>query len=152
MRYWLMKSEPDAFSIHDLAQKGRERWDGVRNFQARNFMRDEMRMGDLVLFYHSSVTPAGVVGLAEVVSESYTDLTQFDPQSDYYDPRSKKEQPLWQLVDIGYVRTFPKMVPLDELRIHPATQTMRVCQRGNRLSITPVTEQEFQAVLALAEA
>ncbi len=151
MHYWLFKSEPDAYSIDDLSRDGKEAWTGVRNYLARNFMRDSMQVGDKILYYHSSTTPPGVVGLAEVVSEPYPDPTQFDQSSEYFDPKAKPESPTWILVDIGFVATFSKIITLQELRDTPATAAMRVCQKGNRLSITPVTQTEYEAVLSLAQ-
>lgn len=153
MRYWLMKSEPDVFSLADLkARPGqREPWDGVRNYQARNFMRDAMRPGDGVLFYHSNTQPPGIVGLAEVASEPYPDPTAFDKKSKYYDPKSSKEQPRWILVDVRYRSTFAQMVTLDAMKTMPKLKDMRVLQRGNRLSITPVTQAEFKAICRAGE-
>jgi predicted RNA-binding protein with PUA-like domain len=148
MQYWLMKSEPDTFSLQDLESRPeqREPWDGVRNYQARNFMRDEMRLGDLVLFYHSNTKPPGVVGLAEVVSDPYPDPTAFDKNSKYYDPKSKKENPTWILVDVGFKAQFKTGVTLEMMKAMPELQSMRVLQKGNRLSITPVTQEEYQAI------
>lgn len=151
MQYWLMKSEPDTFSLQDLESRPeqREPWDGVRNYQARNFMRDEMRLGDLVLFYHSNTKPPGVVGLAEVVSDPYPDPTAFDKNSKYYDPKSKKENPTWILVDVGFKAHFKTGVTLEMMKAMPELQSMRVLQKGNRLSITPVTQEEYQAITQL---
>ena len=151
MQYWLMKSEPDTFSLQDLESRPeqREPWDGVRNYQARNFMRDEMRLGDLVLFYHSNTKPPGVVGLAEVVSDPYPDPTAFDKNSKYYDPKSKKENPTWILVDVGFKAHFKTGVTLEMMKAMPELKSMRVLQKGNRLSITPVTQEEYQAITEL---
>lgn len=148
MNYWLMKSEPETFSFQDLKArpKQREPWDGVRNYQARNFMRDDMKVGDLVLFYHSNTKPPGIVGIAEIVSEPYPDPTAFDKKSNYYDPKSKKEQPTWILVDVGFKEGFKTMVTLEMMKEMTELQDMRVLQRGNRLSITPVTSKEFKAI------
>ncbi|NCG09121.1 MAG: EVE domain-containing protein [Verrucomicrobia bacterium] len=148
MRYWLMKSEPDVFSLADLkARPGqREPWDGVRNYQARNFMRDAMQKGDTVLFYHSNTNPPGIVGLAEVASDPYPDPTAFDKKSKYYDAKSDPENPRWILVDVRYCETFSRMVTLEAMKAMPALAEMRVLQRGNRLSITPVTAAEFKAI------
>lgn len=151
MAHWLIKSEPSEFSIQDLAKKTIEPWTGVRNFQARNTMRDLMQVGDLVLFYHSSITPPGVVGVAKVGSKPYPDPTQFDPESDYFEPRATPEKPVWYLVDMHYQSTFNRMVTLDELREHPETSTMVVTKRGMRLSVQPVTPEAFAAVLSLSE-
>jgi predicted RNA-binding protein with PUA-like domain len=148
MAYWLMKSEPDEVSIDDLARLGRVPWFGVRNYQARNFMRDEMRVGDGVLFYHSSCPEPGVAGLAEVASAAYPDATQFDPKSKYFDPKSTREAPRWMNVDVKMVKKTP-LLPLAAMRESKALATMRLLQRGNRLSISPVTAAEWRAVLAL---
>ena len=147
-QYWLMKSEPDEASIDDLAREGTLPWTGVRNYQARNFMRDQMRIGDGVLFYHSSCPEPGIAGLAEVCSQPYPDSTQFDPKSDYYDSASKQDNPRWSLVDVSFVRKST-LIPLQALREHDALADMVVLRRGNRLSITPVTPAEWRAVLAL---
>lgn len=151
LQYWLMKSEPDVFSLSDLqtCPNQTEPWNGVRNYQARNFMRDTMRVGDLVLFYHSNATPPGVVGLAEIASAPYPDATALDPESEYFDPKSTPDNPRWYLVDIRYRATFPKMVSLDTLRNTPELSTMAVVQRGQRLSIQPVTKAEFRTVCSL---
>ena len=150
MKYWLMKSEPDECSIDDvLAAPGRiTPWSGVRNYQARNFMRDEMSIGDGVLFYHSSCPEPGIAGLAEVASAAYTDASQFDRRSPYYDPKSKKENPRWMNVDVRAVRKT-RLVPLAELRKQKALSRMRLLQPGNRLSITPVTEREWNYIAKL---
>lgn len=152
-RYWLMKSEPDDCSIDDLAAAPRQTvpWYGVRNFQARNFMVEQMQVGDGVLFYHSSCAVPGIAGLAEVASGPYPDETQFDASSPYFDPRSRPERPRWKLVDVKLVRKT-RMLPLSEMRASPTLATMQVLRRGNRLSITPVTAGEWQAVLALLDA
>ncbi len=152
-RYWLMKSEPDEVSVDDVARMpGRTvPWFGVRNYQARNFMRDEMRVGDGVLFYHSSCPEPGIAGIAEVASAPYPDATQFDPKSPYHDPKSSREAPRWTLVDVRLVHKS-RLLPLAVLRATPALATMRVLQRGNRLSITPVAPQEWRTVLGLLEA
>jgi predicted RNA-binding protein with PUA-like domain len=147
MRYWLMKSEPDEASIDDLAA-ARSRtlpWTGVRNYQARNFMRDTMQIGDGVLFYHSSCPQPGIAGLAEVASGAYPDPTQFDKTSSYYDAKSRPEEPRWMLVDVRFVKKT-RLVPLGELREHDALANMRVLAKGNRLSITPVTEDEWRYI------
>jgi len=149
MKYWLMKSEPDAFSIDDLERVGREPWTGVRNYQARNFMRDGMRPGDGVLFYHSSCAQPGVVGIAEVASEAYPDPTQFDPTSEYHDPRSSEEQPRWMLVDVAFRRKLARTITLDEMRAQPRLEDCTLLQRGNRLSVFPLTRAHWQAILAL---
>ncbi|CAG2149198.1 EVE domain-containing protein [Cupriavidus numazuensis] len=144
-QYWLMKSEPDEASIDTLAKEGALPWTGVRNYQARNFMRDVMRIGDGVLFYHSSCPEPGIAGLAEVCSQPYPDPTQFDPKSHYYDAASKPDEPRWQLVDVKYVRKSA-LIPLAELRAHEELADMVVLRRGNRLSITPVTPAEWRFI------
>ena len=151
MAHWLMKSEPEEFSIDDLASRGREPWTGVRNYQARNFMRDAMRVGDGVFFYHSNCKVPGIVGIARVASQAYPDPTQFDPQSDYFDPRSPPEAPRWQVVDIAFERRLPRTIRLDELRRHAAALgDFPLLARGNRLSVLPVTQAQWNAILALA--
>jgi len=147
MRYWLMKSEPDECSIDDAlaAPGGIVPWTGVRNYQARNYMRDQMRIGDGVLFYHSSCDEPGIAGLAEVASGPYPDPTQFDPTSDYFDPASRPDAPRWMLVDIRALRKT-RLVPLAELRAHRELANMAVLRRGNRLSITPVAADEWRFI------
>jgi len=144
MRYWLMKSEPDEFSIDDLARApgGKAPWTGVRNYQARNFMRDDMRPGDGVLFYHSSCPEPGIAGIAEVASEAYPDKSQFDKKSEYYDSKATRAAPRWVNVDVKFVRKTG-LVSLAELRRHSELATMRLIQRGNRLSIMPVAPEEW---------
>jgi predicted RNA-binding protein with PUA-like domain len=149
MRYWLMKSEPDEFSIDHLAKRKREPWSGVRNYMARNYMRDHMRIGDPVLFYHSSCDVPGVYGLGEIVSEAHPDPTQFDRKSDYHDPASKREEPRWLLVDVGHVRTFRGPVTLEAMRQEKSLAKMLVLQRGNRLSITPVDKAHYDRILKM---
>lgn len=151
MKYWLMKSEPDVFSIQDLEQKRREPWDGVRNYQARNFMRDDMRPGDLVLFYHSNAKPPGIAGLARICSEAYPDSTAWNPKSPYFDRRSIPQKPVWVMVDVEHVRTFPRLISREELAATPGLSSMRVLRKGMRLSIQPVTAKEFQGVCRLAD-
>jgi predicted RNA-binding protein with PUA-like domain len=147
MHYWLMKSEPDEASIDDLANAPQRTlpWTGVRNYQARNFMRDTMRIGDGVLFYHSSCPEPGIAGLAEVCSTPYPDPTQFDPKSPYFDAKSTRETPRWVLIDVKFVKQAP-LVPLAALREHDALAEMRVLAKGNRLSITPVTPAEWRFI------
>ncbi|MGH8616154.1 MAG: EVE domain-containing protein [Burkholderiales bacterium] len=142
MRYWLMKSEPDAYSIDDLQRDKTTAWVGVRNYQARNFMRDQMQIGDGVLYYHSSCEEPGIVGIAAVSRKAYPDETQFDRKSPYYDKAATRDNPRWLHVDVKFVRKTP-LVSLDELRKHPALKNMRTLQRGNRLSITPVDPAEW---------
>lgn len=150
MAYWLMKSEPSECSIDDLAAAPKQTvpWFGVRNYQARNFMRDHMRIGDGVLFYHSSCPEPGVAGLAEVVSGPYPDETQFDPKSHYFDPKSTRENPRWQLVDVKLVRKT-RLLPLKRMREAPKLASMILLKPGNRLSITPVMPAEWRDVVAL---
>ena len=148
MRYWLMKSEPDVFSIGDLKAKRQAPWDGVRNYQARNNMR-AMKTGDLVLFYHSSTDPAGVVGIARVCREAHPDPTAWDKKSDYFDPRSTPEKPRWDLVDVEFVETLPRLVSLEEIKNDPSLSGM-VLTKNSRLSVQPVGKAEFERVLALA--
>jgi predicted RNA-binding protein with PUA-like domain len=149
MRHWLMKSEPDEFSIDDLAAAPHQTtpWFGVRSYQARNFMRDEMRIGDRVLFYHSSCPEPGIAGVAEVSSAAYPDASQFDRKSAYYDPQSTRAEPRWLNVDVKLVKKT-RFVPLAALRASRELAGMRVLQRGNRLSITPVTPEEWKFVTA----
>ena len=150
MRYWLMKSEPDEFSIDDLGKSPRKTapWTGVRNYQARNFMRNDMRVGDGVLFYHSSCPEPGIAGIAQVATAAYPDATQFDPKSPYHDPKSKREDPRWSHVDVKLVKKT-RLLPLDEMRSASALKDMVTLRRGNRLSVTPVTTAEWKAVLKL---
>ena len=152
MRYWLMKSEPDEFSIDDLAAaKGRTTpWFGVRNYQARNFMRDQMRVRDRAFFYHSSCPEPGVAGVAEVTAQAYPDATQFDKKSPYFDPKAMRDAPRWFNVDVTFVEKL-RLVSLAELRSHPELERMRILQRGNRLSITPVDPAEWAFVLKIAK-
>ncbi|MEO6277336.1 EVE domain-containing protein [Roseateles sp.] len=146
MNYWLMKSEPDEASVAHLERAGTLPWAGVRNYQARNFMRDDMQLGDGVLFYHSSCPEPGIAGLAEVCSAAYPDATQFDPASHYFDAKSKPEAPRWVRVDVRWRETTP-LLSLKAMRDAPELASMQVLQRGSRLSITPVTPAEWQAVL-----
>jgi predicted RNA-binding protein with PUA-like domain len=149
MKHWLMKSEPDAFSIDDLKRRKREPWSGVRNYQARNFMR-QMQPGDGVLFYHSSTAVPGVVGIAEVVTEAYPDPTQFQKRSDYFDPKSTREEPRWSLVDVAFVRKLERVIALEELKaIADRLDGFALLQRGNRLSVLPVTAAQWNTILSL---
>ena len=149
-RYWLMKSEPDVYSLDALKADGSTYWDGVRNYQARNFMRDDMKLGDLVLYYHSNTKPPGIVGLARVSREGYPDPTQFDAESKYYDPKSTAEAPRWILVDVAYVGHFADKVSLDALKADAALDGMLVTRKGQRLSIQPVEPEHFFRVCELA--
>jgi predicted RNA-binding protein with PUA-like domain len=150
-RHWLFKSEADVFSIDDLAaaEDRTTFWDGVRNYQARNLMRDEIRKGDLVLYYHSNSKPTGVAGVARVVANAHPDPTQFDPRSPYHDPKSPRDAPRWLGVDVAFVRKLPRVIALSELKANPALAAMMVTQRGARLSVQPVTRAEYDAVLAM---
>ena len=148
--YWLMKSEPDEFSIDALAKVGVEPWSGVRNYQARNYMMKDMKVGDGILFYHSNCAVPGVAGLAQVASTAYPDPTQFQPKSDYHDPASKPEEPRWWLVDVGFKRKFKRVVSLDELRAQSdALGDFALLRRGNRLSVLPVTAAQYKHILTL---
>jgi predicted RNA-binding protein with PUA-like domain len=150
MQYWLMKSEPDVFSIKDLKKKKRTGWDGVRNYQARNYMRDGMKNGDLVLFYHSNAEPSGIAGVARVCRESHPDPTQFDAKSDYFDPKASQEKPIWEMVEVEFVEEFPRVLGLGELKANPALAKLPLVQKGTRLSVMPVAEAEWHAILNLA--
>jgi predicted RNA-binding protein with PUA-like domain len=146
-----MKSEPDAFSIDDLAAmpKKTEHWDGVRNYQARNMMRDQMKKGDLVFFYHSNCKVPGIVGIAEVVKEGYPDHTAFNPESKYYDPKSDPDQPRWYMVDVKFKRKLKRTISLEELKEQPELAEMALVRRGNRLSVMPVGVEEWEVILGL---
>lgn len=152
MNYWLFKSEPDEYSIDDLAaEPGRVgRWDGIRNYQARNFLRDQVAAGDAVFFYHSACKVPAIVGTAEVVRAAYPDPAQFDPQSKYFDPRASADKPRWFCVDIHWLSQFARPVPLAEIKQNPALSEMVLVRQG-RLSIQPVTADEWKTVLALGE-
>lgn len=150
MKYWLMKSEPSEVSIDDALRLGAAPWFGVRNYQARNFMRDQMQIGDGVLFYHSSCDEPGIAGIAEVASTAYPDATQFDSNSHYFDPKSTVENPRWILVDVKAIRKT-RLLSLAEMRSNPDLASMLVLQKGSRLSITPVTATEWKAVLKLLD-
>lgn len=150
-RFWLMKSEPDVFSIDDLRRLGRSPWDGVRNYQARNYMRDDMRVGDLALFYHSNAQPPGVAGLVRISRVGLPDQTALDPESKYFDPKATPDDPRWWMVEVEHVETFPRFVPLAEIREHPALQAMPLVRRS-RLSVQPVEADEMRIILSLAGA
>lgn len=151
MQYWLMKSEPDVFGVDDLAARrgATEHWDGVRNYQARNLMRDKMQCGDLVFFYHSACKTPGIAGIAEVVREGYPDHTARDPESKYYDPKACDQDPRWYMVDIKLRRKLKRLIPLSELRAHPELENMLLLKKGNRLSVMPVEEADWNTVLSL---
>ena len=153
MGQWLIKSEPGAFSFEDLiaAKDSTTVWDGVRNYQARNFMRDEMKVGDKILYYHSSTAEPGVVGIAEVASQPFADPSQFDPKSRYFDPKSTQEQPRWFTVDVRAVEPLPRTVTLAEMKEEPALAGLKLVQRGSRLSVMPVSGAEFRRIVKMAE-
>ena len=154
VRYWLLKSEPDCFSIDHLAAAPKQTtcWSGVRNFQARNFLRDDMKPGDRVLFYHSSADPPAVAGLATIVKPGYPDHTAEDKNDDHYDPKHTKQNPMWYMVDVRFDEKFSRELPLEELRKLPALKDMVLLQRGSRLSVQPVKKAEFDAIVKLAHA
>ena len=149
MNYWLMKTEPDEFSIDDLKTRQSEPWTGVRNYQARNYMRDGMRKGDGVLFYHSSCAVPGVAGVAEVATAAYPDPTQFDPKSDYFDSASSRDAPRWFMVDVKFKRKLKRVIALTELKGRKELKDMILLRPGNRLSVSPVSEAEWAFVLGL---
>lgn len=151
MRYWLMKSEPSEFSIDDLAQRPdqTEPWDGVRNYQARNMMRDDMKVGDSIFFYHSNCDVPGIVGIAQVKREAYPDPTAFDPQNKHYDPKSQPEKPTWLMVDVGFVRKLSRTITLAELKDKAVLEGLAFVRRGNRLSVMPMTENQWHFILGL---
>ncbi|MEM7253858.1 MAG: EVE domain-containing protein [Pseudomonadota bacterium] len=148
MRYWLMKSEPEEFSIDDLRRRPKktEPWDGVRNYQARNMMRDEMKRGDQVFFYHSNCDVPGIVGIAEVAKEGYPDPTAFDPDDKHFDPKSDPDNPRWFLVDVKFVRKLKRTISLSELKEHKALENLALVRRGNRLSVMPVGAKEWKFI------
>jgi len=150
-RYWLMKVEPGTYSIEDLERDGTTSWEGVRNFQARNLLRDEIQPGDLVLFYASSADPSGAAGIAEVARGGYPDPFQFKRGHDYHDPKSRPEAPLWYAVDVRFVERFPAVVPLETLKQTPGLENMMVTKKGARLSVQPVTKVEFEIVRRLGK-
>ncbi len=151
MNYWLMKSEPDVFGIDDLANRPNqtEPWDGVRNYQARNMMRDDMKVGDQVFFYHSNTHPPGIVGIAEVVREGYPDHTAFDPEDPHYDPKSDPDKPRWFMVDVAFRRKLGRTITLSELKERPELEGMPLIRKGNRLSVMPVSKEHWDFILSL---
>lgn len=153
MKYWLFKSEPEEFSIDDLKKKRSktEHWDGVRNYQARNFMRDDMKTGDLGFFYHSNCDVPGIVGIVEVAREGYVDHTAFDPDDKHFDPKSNPDKPRWFMVDVKFVERFPDTISLQELKKNPELSGMRLVQKGNRLSVMPVEKKEWNAILKMVK-
>jgi len=149
MAYWLMKSEPDVYSIDDMQKDGREMWDSIRNYQARNMMRDDMIIGDEIFFYHSNCKQPGIVGITRVASEPYPDPVQFDETSKYFDPRSTKETPRWILVDVEFVRKLSRNITLAEIKAEKSLEDMILTRKGNRLSIMPVEKQHWDRILGL---
>lgn len=149
-RCWLFKSEPDVYGIDALAEDGTTYWDGVRNYQARNLLRDEMQVGDKVLYYHSRIKPMGVVGIAEITRAGYPDPTQFEADSHYFDAKATPEAPRWYVVDVTFVEKFPRVVTLAEMKADPALEGMMVTRRGARLSVQPVSPEHFAHVVALS--
>ncbi len=151
MNYWLLKSEPNTFSIDDLKKLPRQtdHWDGIRNYQARNFIRDDMQLNDLALFYHSNCTQPGVVGIVQIVREAYPDYTASDPRSPYFDPKNSADNPRWYMVDVKFKRKLSRIITLKELKQHSELVTMSLLKRGNRLSIMPVTTKEWRFILSL---
>lgn len=150
-KYWLVKSEPNAYSIDDLVKDRKTHWDGVRNYQARNFMRDDMKIGDKVLFYHSNADPTAVVGICEVVKEGYPDFTAFDPEDKHFDPKSKEDNPTWIMIDIKIENKFVRPVTLEEIKENSKLQNMRLVQRGNRLSVMPAEKKEFDEIIRMSK-
>lgn len=153
MNYWLMKSEPEAFSINDLINRPdqTEHWDGVRNYQARNMMRDEMKRGDQVFFYHSNCAEPGIVGIMEVAREGYPDFLAFDPDDKHFDPKSDPAKPTWMMVDVKYVRTLARTISLTELKQKQELSALALVRRGNRLSIMPVSKEQWDFILSLEQ-
>ncbi|OOG24800.1 EVE domain-containing protein [Thioalkalivibrio denitrificans] len=151
MAYWLMKSEPDVFGIDDLKRVKVEPWDGVRNYQARNMMRDEMKKGDQAFFYHSNCEVPGIVGIMTIARAGYPDDTAFDPEAKYYDPKSDPDNPRWYRVDVRFKRKFRKVIPLSELKTCPELADMPLVRKGNRLSIMPVTPEQWQFIMGLTD-
>ena len=152
MNYWLFKSEPDAFSISDLkAMKGKkDHWDGIRNYQARNLMRDQMVKGDLGFFYHSSCKVPGIVGIVEIVKEAYPDHTSWDPKAKYYDPKSSPDNPRWVMIDVKFRQEFKEIISLEQLRTVPKLEGMALLQKGSRLSIQPVTKAHWNTIVKMS--
>lgn len=149
MSYWLMKSEPHCYSIDDLKRDGSSQWEGVRNYQARNFMMKDMKLNDTVLFYHSNAKPPGIAGLAKVCKLAYPDYFAWDETSDYYDPRSTPESPIWHMVDVSFIKKFPRELSLHQLKEYPELADMLLLQKGSRLSIQPVKKEHFDFILSL---
>ena len=151
MKYWLMKSEPEVFSIDDLKKHKESFWDGVRNYQARNYMMKDMQVGDLVLFYHSNAEPSGIAGIAKVSKKASPDPTQFDKKSEYFDEKSSKENPRWYAVHVSFVEKFKHFISLEEIRGEKAVKDMVLLQKGSRLSVQPVTEKQFEILCHIGQ-
>jgi len=151
MKYWLMKTEPTTFSIDDLENSPNKTtsWEGVRNYQARNYIRDEIKQGDRVLFYHSNSEPPGVAGICEVIKDAYPDHFAFDPENKYYDPKSIMSQPIWYMVDIKLVKKFNRIISLSEIKSNSKLSQMKLVQKGNRLSVFPITKNEFDEIIKM---
>ena len=149
MQYWLMKSEPDTYSIDDLQSFGVDHWDGIRNYQVRNFFRDQMQVGEQAFFYHSNCKEPGIVGTMEIVSKAYPDHTAFDPSEKYFDSKSDPDNPRWLMVDVRYIRHLDRMITLGELRQQKQIADMKLLQRGNRLSVLPLSKREWQYILEI---
>ena len=149
MQFWLMKSEPETYSIDDLKEFQTDHWDGIRNYQVRNFFRDQMKIGDKAFFYHSNCKEPGIVGLMEIASEAYPDHTAFDSKEKYFDAKSDPENPRWLMLDVNYIRHTKRNITLSELRDHSSIKEMRLLQKGNRLSVIPMTKREWEYILGL---
>ena len=149
MQFWLMKSEPETYSIDDLKEFQTDHWDGIRNYQVRNFFRDQMKIGDKAFFYHSNCKEPGIVGLMEISSEAYPDHTAFDSKEKYFDAKSDPENPRWLMLDVNYIRHTKRNITLSELRDHSSIKEMRLLQKGNRLSVIPMTKEEWEYILGL---
>ncbi|MEW6507595.1 MAG: EVE domain-containing protein [Bacteroidota bacterium] len=151
MKYWLMKSEANCYPIELLEKEKNQTtyWDGVRNYQARNFIRDEMKVGDKVIFFHSNGAPSGAAGVCEVVKEAYPDFTAFDPENPHYDPKSKKDNPAWMMVDVKLIKKFKNFVSIESMRQNKKLQKMQLLKQGNRLSVMPITKEEFEVIVSI---
>lgn len=152
MAYWLFKSEPTTFSIDDLIKSPHQttHWEGIRNYQVRNMLRDDIQVGDEVFFYHSNCTPPGIVGTMKIVKKGYPDASAWDKKSQYFDPKSSSENPIWYRVDVSFIKKFKKIISLDDIKQHPDLKNMLIVRKGNRLSITPVTAQEWKTILKMS--
>lgn len=150
-KYWLIKSEGTCYSIDDLRRDKKTAWTGIRNYQARNFMAKDMSLGDLLLFYHSNADPSAVVGIAKVVSASHLDLTALDPKDEHYDPKSTKEKPIWECIDVAFISKFKRPVSLHEIKFNPKLEGIPLAERGSRLSIMPISEKHFEEICRMGE-